>query len=239
MGCSAVISGTVPVEDEVISRGVEIRLDTPYGPARIIRGGEALYLFRHGSGDQGHILPHLVNHPANLWALKELGAEQVVGICSAGSLKGHIPPGTLLIPDDFIMPAGAQPVFPREGVHITPTIDTGMRNRLLHASQVLRETVIDGGVYWQTAGPRLETKAEIRMMALFAEVVGMTMAGEAIAALELKLPYAAICSVDNYAHGLGEKKPTLEAITTHARENARRVWKVVKEALQIHTVDSA
>jgi 5'-methylthioadenosine phosphorylase len=232
MGYSAVISGTVPVEDEGISRGMETTLDTPYGPASVIKG-EVFFIFRHGAGGDDHILPHWVNHAANLWALKEMGAEQVIGICSVGSLKSPLPPGTLLVPDDFIMLAGAQPVFPREAVHITPTIDAGVRQRLLRASQLLREPVIDGGVYWQTIGPRLETKAEIRMMALFAEVVGMTMAGEAIAAVELNLPYAAICSVDNYAHGLGEETLTLEEITTHARENAERVWKVVKKALKI------
>jgi 5'-methylthioadenosine phosphorylase len=232
MGCSAVISGTVPVEHEVISKGVKVKVDTPHGAALVIKKEEALYLFRHGPVDNDHILPHLVNHPANLWALKELGAEQVIGICSVGSLKSLLPPGTILIPDDFIMPAGAQPIFPRDAVHITPVIDAGVRNRLLRASQDLREVVVDGGGYWQTIGPRLETRAEIRMMALFAEVVGMTMAGEAIAALELNLPYAAICSVDNYAHGLGDKALSLEEITAHARENAERVWKVVKKALQ-------
>jgi 5'-methylthioadenosine phosphorylase len=231
MNCNAVISGTVPVADEVISKCTEIKLDTPHGPASIMRSGEVLCLFRHGSAAQDHILPHQVNHPANLWALKEAGAQQVIGICSVGSLKSLLPPGTILIPDDFIMLSGADPVFPGKAIHITPTIDAGVRGRLLHASRVLREPVIDGGVYWQTIGPRLETKAEIRMMALFAEVVGMTMAGEAIAALELNLPYAAICSVDNYAHGLGEKGLTLEEINARARKNAQRVWKVVEEAM--------
>jgi|WetSurMetagenome_2_1015567.scaffolds.fasta_scaffold13748_3 5'-methylthioadenosine phosphorylase len=235
MGYGAVISGTVPVEDEVISKGTEVKLDTPHGPTSIMKSGKVLYLFRHGSSAHDHILPHRVNHPANLWALKEMGAEQVIGICSVGSLKRLLSPGTLLIPDDFIMLSGAHPVFPGEAVHITPTIDAGVRTRLLHASRMLREPVIDGGVYWQTIGPRLETKAEIRMMALFGEVVGMTMAGEAIAALELNLPYAAICSVDNYAHGLGEQRLTLEEITGSARENARRVWKVVKKTLQLNT----
>jgi 5'-methylthioadenosine phosphorylase len=238
MGYSAVISGTIPVEQEVISRGVEVKVDTPHGPALVIQKEKVLYLFRHGPVDNEHILPHLVNHPANLWALKELGAEQVIGICSVGSLKSLLPPGTLLIPDDFIMPAGAQPVFPRDALHITPVIDAGVRNRLLRASQDLREAVIDGGVYWQTIGPRLETKAEIRMMALFTDVVGMTMAGEAIAALELGLPYAAICSVDNYAHGLSDKRLSLEDITAHARENAERVWKVVKRTLQAKATHS-
>ena len=38
----------------------------------------------------------------------------------------------------------------------------------------------DGGVYWQTIGPRFETPAEIRMMAPHADLVGMTIASECV-----------------------------------------------------------
>ena len=62
--------------------------------------------------------------------------------------------------------------------------------------------IVDTGVYFQTKGPRFETKAEIRMMAQFADVVGMTMAQEASTAQEIGLEYASICSVDNYANGV-------------------------------------
>ena len=58
------------------------------------------------------------------------------------------------------------------------------------------------GVYWQTDGPRFETPAEIRMIAAFADVVGMTIASECIVAGELDLAYAAICVIDNLANGL-------------------------------------
>ena len=61
----------------------------------------------------------------------------------------------------------------------------------------------DGGVYWQTIGPRFETPAEIRLIAPHADVVGMTIASECILAGELGLEYAALCVVDNLANGLG------------------------------------
>ena len=60
----------------------------------------------------------------------------------------------------------------------------------------------DGGVYWQTRGPRFETPAEIRLIAAHADLVGMTVAGECIPARELGLQYAALCMVDNLANGL-------------------------------------
>ena len=69
------------------------------------------------------------------------------------------------------------------------------------------EPAVDGGVYWQTIGPRFETPAEIRMMAPHADLVGMTIASECIIAGELGLEYAAICVVDNLANGLAEGDP--------------------------------
>ncbi len=87
--------------------------------------------------------------------------------------------------------------------------------------------MIDGGIYWQTAGPRLETRAEIAMMAQFADLVGMTMASEAIIAQELDMPYASLCSVDNFAHGIGDTQLSMEEITLHARRNAETILRIL------------
>ena len=103
----------------------------------------------------------------------------------------------------------------------------GIRKRLILTSKKLGINVIENGVYWQAAGPRLETKAEIRMMSQFADIVGMTMASEATIAAELELPYAAICSVDNYGHGLVEKPLIPEEIRKGARRNARNMLEIV------------
>ena len=58
-------------------------------------------------------------------------------------------------------------------------------------------------------GPRLETPAEVRLIAAHAEVVGMTMASECILAAEAGLRYAAICIVDNHANGVADTELTL------------------------------
>lgn len=54
-------------------------------------------------------------------------------------------------------------------------------------------------------GPRLETAAEIRrMLRDGCDLVGQTGMPEAALALELKLPYAALCPIVNPAAGLGD-----------------------------------
>ena len=70
--------------------------------------------------------------------------------------------------------------------------------------------MVDGGVYWQTNGPRFETPAEVRMLAAHADVVGMTVASECVAANQLGLEYAAVCVVDNLANGIGVETLTPE-----------------------------
>ena len=76
---------------------------------------------------------------------------------------------------------------------------------------------MDGGVYWQALGPRLETPAEIRHIARDADVIGMTIGSECVVAAELGLAYAAICAVVNYANGVGDEELTL---TSCARASA-------------------
>jgi 5'-methylthioadenosine phosphorylase len=65
------------------------------------------------------------------------------------------------------------------------------------------------------------------MMARFADLVGMTMASEAIIAQELELPYASLCSVDNYAHGLEESELTMNQILRHAQRNTKAIFRIL------------
>jgi 5'-methylthioadenosine phosphorylase len=88
---------------------------------------------------------------------------------------------------------------------------------------------IDSGIYWQSAGPRLETRAEIAMISQFADIVGMTMASEAVVAQELDIRYASLCSVDNYAHGIEDKELTMQKILSHARLNAAAIEQILTD----------
>lgn len=86
--------------------------------------------------------------------------------------------------------------------------------------------VRDGGVYAETRGPRFETRAEIRMLAAFADVVGMTGASEATLLQERGIASAILAIVDNLAHGVGTEPLTLEGWERQAARNgalARRI----------------
>jgi 5'-methylthioadenosine phosphorylase len=231
-----VISGTLFMQGRGIFADLrEEEVETQFGRAQVFCTDKVAFIPRHGKDPCRHILPHLVNHRANLQALKDMGVREIVGVNSTGSLKRRLKPGMLVVPDDYIMPMPGPTVIQEKPVHITPTLNAEVRRKWLEAARECAVEVIDGGIYWQTAGPRLETRAEIAMMSHFADLVGMTMAGEAIIAQELGLPYASLCSVDNYAHGLEDKELTMEKILWHARRNAEAILQILTRYLEMYT----
>jgi 5'-methylthioadenosine phosphorylase len=223
-----IISGTVFLQGMGIFADLrEETRETQFGLALVLRSADVAFIPRHGKDPHHHILPHLINHQANLQALKDLGVEQILGVNSTGSLKRRLKPGMIIVPDDYLMLATGPTVAREKPVHITPALNAEVRRRLLEAARGCAIEVIDGGTYWQTAGPRFETRAEIAMISTFADLVGMTMASEAIIAQELDLPYASLCSVDNYAHGLEDKELNMEKVLWHARRNAETILRIL------------
>ncbi len=211
------------------------KVQTVYGdPSDLIclasvAGQEIAFLFRHGPH---RIPPHRINHRANLSALLSLGVSQVIGVNSVGSLKRDIPPGSIVIPSDFLCPWQILTFHEDRAVHITPTLSQKLRAVLARAASDAEVEFRDGGVYIHTLGPRLETRAEVAMLSQFGDVVGMTMAHEATLAQELGLPYASLCSVDNFAHGLMDVPLLAEDIARMARENVNQIGKVLIRALE-------
>jgi 5'-methylthioadenosine phosphorylase len=157
---------------------------------------------RHDSTAE-YVQPHQIDHVANLKPLVEQGCDRVLAIGSVGSLKAELPVGSLVCPDDFIALHLGISIFTDQRAHTAPAFDARWRTEVVEAWGAGGTPPRDGGVYWQTIGPRFETAAEIRMIAAHADVVGMTIASECVVAGELGLDYAALCVVDNLANGLG------------------------------------
>jgi 5'-methylthioadenosine phosphorylase len=183
--------------------------------------GGAAVLRRHGA--EGYVLPHRVDHEANLRLLADEGCERVLGVCSVGSLKEELAVGSLLCPDDFIALQLGITVFDDVSGHATRGFDAEWRERVLAAAGDAGTVLLDGGVYWQTIGPRFETPAEIGLLAAHADVVGMTMASECVVAAELGLAYAALCVVDNLANGVGSRPLAVAELDRDRGENAERL----------------
>lgn len=228
-----IISGIILLQGKGIFQDLEEKkITTEFGEVLVFLSDKIAFIPRHGKNPKYHILPHLINHQANLKALRDIGLKEVISVNSTGSLKKKLKPGTIVVPDDFIMFSGTPTTFRGKAIHITPRLSLEVRQKWIHAAHDCAIKIVDGGVYWQTTGPRLETKAEIKMMSRFADLVGMTMASEATISQELGLSYAALCSVDNYGHGLGEKELTINEILQYARRNTDVILKIVTRYIE-------
>ena len=187
-----------------------------------VAGHGAVVVQRHRGGDGAYVLPHRIDHAANMRALLEAGCDRVLALGSVGSLKEETALGSLVCPDDFIALQLGVTTFADERGHRTPGFDREWRERVLGAASKAAEPIalVDGGVYWQAIGPRFETPAEIRLMAAHADLVGMTLASESVVAGELGLAHAAICVVDNLANGIGPAPLSVAELERQREANA-------------------
>lgn len=236
----AIIGGTGIDQLEGLEISGTQEVKTPYGePSRPVQQGtlgrvKLLFLQRHGSPRA--IPPHLINYRANLWALRELGATDIVAINAVGGMGDGMRPGKLVIPDQVIDYTWGREHTVDTGesgslMHIdfTEPYDSDLRQALLSAASADDIPHAAGGVHGVCQGPRLETAAEVRRMANDGcDVVGMTGMPEASLARELGVAFASICMVVNAAAGLDDKPLTLEMM----RETLNQEASVVRRLLQ-------
>jgi 5'-methylthioadenosine phosphorylase len=228
------IGGTSLFDTKLLDHAHEEEVKTEYGSVfplvTTVYSLEFIFIPRHGK--ERTIPPHRINYKANMRAFKDLGVEEIIGVTSVGSLKGTIIPQSLVVPHDYISLFTSPSYYDNELVHVTPGLDEELRKRIIEAATDLRIEIVANGVYFQTLGPRLETKAEINFIKDYADVVGMNMASEATLATELELRYANISTVDNYAHGIVVEKLAYEDIVEAASKSRADLEKVLLKVFE-------
>jgi 5'-methylthioadenosine phosphorylase len=225
----AIIGGSGVLDAELFA-GLRTReVETGYGRVRFAVNQRVHFLQRHGDPP---VPPHRINHFANLMALKEAGVGKIVAVNSTGSLKSAIRPGSLVVPDDYFNPWAIKTFYDDRLEFTTPGLSDKVRRALLAAGTEMGIELIDGGTYIQTTGPRFETRAEVRVLSAWGEIVGMTMANEATLARELGLEYASICLVDNYANGVCDRTVDIREVEKAQRENSRILARLLPRALE-------
>ncbi|HZT62464.1 MAG TPA: S-methyl-5'-thioinosine phosphorylase [Burkholderiales bacterium] len=238
----AIIGGTGLTELANLEVSHRQAVRTPYGEPSgsltfgAVRGVSVIFLARHG--DHHTIAPHQVNYRANLWALREQGASDIVSVVSVGGIRRNLGPGKIVVPHQIIdytwgrMNTFFENESPVRHIDFTEPYTGALRARLLRAAEKSGEAAVDGAVYAATQGPRLETAAEIdRLEKEGADIVGMTGMPEAGLAREIDLAYAAIAVVVNHAAGRGDSARgiQLQEIEAVLKEGMSRVRKVIGE----------
>ncbi len=185
-------------------------VQTPFGESppfvRLTVDGRSVWFnSRHGEGGLQRSAA-FVNHRANVWAAKELGAEAILSWNGVGAVAAGLSVGQCVVPDDVLdMTRARLSATFAERALLTPAgspFADDWRKKLIDACERLNLPCATHGTYVCTEGPRLETVAEISMYGWGgAAVVGMTLAPEIWLAAELGIPYASLCIITNMATG--------------------------------------
>ena len=243
MSVVAIIGGTGLTQLAGLTIRESLTLDTPWGQpsAEVLRGEfagrEVLFLARHGHPHR--IPPHQVNYRANLFALKEAGAEAIVAVNAVGGIHAAMGTGHLCVPHQLIDYTWGRGSTFFEGeldcvthIDFSHPYDEELRQRLIAALRAEGCEFSGRGVYACSQGPRLETVAEIvRMERDGCDIVGMTGMPEAALARELELPYACLALVVNPAAGKSTGIITMAEIEQALAEGMDTVKAVLRGVL--------
>ncbi len=238
----AVIGGSGLYDIEGLQDIEEVDINTPFGrPSDKIVVGKlegvgVAFLPRHGRGHR--ILPTEVPYRANIYALKSLGAERIIGINSVGSLKEEFKPNDLLIPDQLIDRTRQRAnTFFGEGIvaHVPfgEPFCPSLGQLVYKAAKDAGATVHKGGTYVVMEGPAFSTKAESMLYRSWgADVIGMTALPEAKLAREAEICYAVIACVTDYdCWRRGHDAVTAEMIINRLRQNIDTAKKIIRLAV--------
>jgi 5'-methylthioadenosine phosphorylase len=222
----------------------EVKVLTPFGnPSDVITIGKVngvsmAFLPRHGRGHR--LSPTEIPVRANIWALKSLGVEHVISVSAVGSLREHIAPRDLVIPDQIFDRTKSRVNSFFEGgvvVHCTfaQPFCPHLSELLLDATQDLDGVKVHtGGTYVCMEGPLFSTKAESKAYRQWGmDIIGMTALPEAKLAREAELCYATIACVTDYdCWHESEESVTVEMVIGNLNANIANAQRILQEVAQ-------
>ncbi|MCK6555449.1 S-methyl-5'-thioadenosine phosphorylase [Candidatus Binatia bacterium] len=185
-----------------------VSVSTPFGAPSddlvcgTLNGQRLVFLPRHGVGHRK--LPTEVNYRANIFAMKQLGVEWLIGVASVGSLREEIAPGHFVVPDQMIDRTVHRPAtFFGNGivVHVglSQPVCPVLTAALAEASGRVGMTVHDRGTYICMEGPQFSTRAESLLYRQWgADIIGMTAMQEARLAREAEMCFAVLALATDY-----------------------------------------
>ena len=203
-----VIGGSGLYQMEGLADVEERRISTPFGDPSdavvigTLEGVRVAFIARHGRGHR--IMPIEINYRANVFALKSLGVEQVISISACGSLREHLHPGEVVVPEQlFDFTKKRAYTFFGDGLvaHIgvadpfCPRLSALIADAVEEAGGIVHQ----GGCFITIEGPRFSTKGESAAYRAWGmDIIGMTTSPEAFLAREAEMCYAVMAHITDY-----------------------------------------
>jgi 5'-methylthioadenosine phosphorylase len=238
-----VIGGSGLYQIEELRDATEHNVDTPFGsPSDILVGGklsgrQVYFLPRHGRGHR--ILPHEINHRANIYALRSLNVRWIISVAAVGSLQEKYVPRDVVLPSQFYDRTSqrATHTFFGEGIaaHIAfaEPISADLRNLLAESARSLGVTVHNGGTYVNMDGPAFSTRAESEFNHRNGfDVIAMTNLPEAKLAREAEIAFATMAMITDYdSWKVEEEAVSAEIVLSHLVANAETARRVIVDVI--------
>jgi 5'-methylthioadenosine phosphorylase len=238
-----IIGGSGLYQMEGVENPTERRVETPFGdPSDGIIGGQlhgrqVYFLPRHGRGHR--LLPHELNHRANIYALRSLDVRWIICITAVGSLQEKYAPRDVLLPSQFFDRTSqrADHTFFGHGIaaHIgfADPISADLRQILAESVRALGVHVHNGGTYVNMDGPAFSTRAESELNRRNGfDVIGMTNLPEAKLAREAEIALATVAMITDYDCWKVEEEPvSAQTVFEHLIANAETAKKILTEAI--------
>jgi 5'-methylthioadenosine phosphorylase len=236
-----VIGGSGLYHMENLTDIKEVRVKTPFGdPSDSITIGNLnsvgiAFLPRHGKGHR--IIPTEVPYRANIYALKSLGIERIISVSAVGSLKEHIKPMDIVIPDQIIdRTRNRVSTFFGGGIagHVAfaEPFCSALSDILYKSADEMGVRVHDGGTCIIMEGPQFSTRAESELYRSWgADILYMTGLPEAKLAREAEICYATIAIVTDYDCWNDKvESVTTEMILANQRNSVKTAKKIIELA---------
>jgi len=203
-----VLGGSGLYEMEGLIEVQAVSLKTPFGDPSDsyvvgrLEGVKVAFLPRHGKGHR--IAPSSLNYRANIYGMKKLGVDWIIGVSAVGSMKESIRPGDMVIPDQLIDRTVARPnTFFSDGIvgHVSfaDPFCPVLSQILYEAGKEAGATVQKNGTYLCMEGPQFSTRAESTLYRSWGvDIIGMTNLPEAKLAREAEICYATMAFATDY-----------------------------------------
>lgn len=201
----------------LLEDATEFKVDTPYGAPSSpvmygdIGGRKVAFLPRHGKDHQ--LPPHMINYRANVYAMKMLGVDRIIGPNACGSLQPDVKPGDFVICDQFVDRTWGRIDTFYDGPTTTHVSSADpycpdMRQVAIDEAKRLGITVHEKGTVVVIQGPRFSTRSESKWFAAQGwEVINMTQYPECYLARELEICYCNISLITDHDAGAEGAEP--------------------------------
>jgi 5'-methylthioadenosine phosphorylase len=238
-----VVGGSGLYEMEGFEEISELSVTTPFGNPSDkvvtgrIGGRRVCFLPRHGVGHR--LLPHEINHRANIWALRSLGVRWLISVTAVGSLREELAPRDIVVPDQLIdrTGTGAKHTFFGNGIagHVgfADPYCGELREKILSAGRSLGAKIHDGGAYLCMNGPAFSTRAEATFHRMIgAHIIGMTNGPEARLAREAEIAAAALALVTDYDCWMEDEADVeVDVVIANVQANSALAKRIIRSAV--------